>query len=76
MRRREVLVIAAALVGAVVGFYSGGGQGSPEAILDNPDLLLAQGNGPMLWAIVGALFCGWLANRWVEHQRTKEDDRP
>ena len=73
MRRRELLVIAAALVGAVVGFYSGGGEASPQAILDNPDVLIAEGNGPVLWAIVGALVAGWLANRWIEHQPGKED---
>jgi DNA-directed RNA polymerase subunit beta len=39
MRRRELLVLVAALIGAVIGFYSGGGQGSPQAILENPDLL-------------------------------------
>lgn len=72
MRRRELLVIAVALVGAVVGFYSGGGQGSPQAILDNPDLLQGQ-EGPGGWAIVGALFAGWLANRWIEHRPGKKD---
>jgi hypothetical protein len=40
----------------------GAGQ-HPGAILENPDLLTAQGNGPVLSAIAGAVALAWLVNR-------------
>ena len=53
-RKRAIFVVAALVIGAVGGFYLGGGRSTPGAILENPDLLTAQGNGPVLSAIAGA----------------------
>jgi hypothetical protein len=64
---REIAVILAALVGAVLGYYVvGGGQETPAEIVENPDLLTGN-TSAMLWMIGGALVLPWVTNRWMEH---------
>ena len=71
-RKRAIFVVAALVIGAGGGFYLGGGRSTPGAILENPDLLTAQGNGPVLSAIAGAVALAWLVNRWIEHRPSDE----
>jgi hypothetical protein len=71
-QKRALFVVAAFVIGAVGGYYIGGGRATPGAILENPDLLTAQGNGPVLYGIVGALALAWLVNRWIEHRPSDE----
>lgn len=63
---REIAVIVAALVGAVLGYYVvGGGQGTPAEIVENPDFITGN-TSAMLWMIGGALALPWVTNRWIE----------
>jgi hypothetical protein len=70
--RREVAVIVAVLVGAVAGFFLGGGDvevfhqfwRSANAGTPPPTFAVA----PFLWAAVAAVVAGWIVNRWIEHK--------
>jgi hypothetical protein len=72
MRIRELAVVVAAVLGAVAGFYLAGARATPAAIAENPDLLTAWGNGPIVWAVVAGLALPWVVNRWVEHRPSPE----
>jgi hypothetical protein len=70
---REITVIAAAVIGAAVGFYGiGGGRGTPGEIIDNPERLIGN-TSAMLWMIAGAVVLPWLTNRWIEHSTEERD---
>jgi hypothetical protein len=63
---REIAVIVAALVGAVMGYLVvGGGQGMPAEIVENPDFI-TRNTSAILWMIGGALALPWVTNRWIE----------
>lgn len=77
-RRRTLVVIAAMLVGALVGFLIGGGDWATlRAALDpDSDILDTMSDGQVvglfLPPIVGALVAAWAANRWIENTPKKD----
>jgi hypothetical protein len=72
-RRRTLVVIAAMLVGAFVGFFIGGGDWATlRTVFDQESSALdTMSDGQLvelfLPPIVGGLVAAWAANRWMEH---------
>jgi hypothetical protein len=77
-RYRTLAVLAAVVVGAVVGWLIGGGDvATLRAVLDDPATMDAMTDrqvvGVFLPPIVGAVVVPWAVNRWIEHS-PKHDD--
>lgn len=77
-RYRTLAVLAAVVVGAVVGWLIGGGDlAILRAALDDPATMDAMTDrqvvGVFLPPIVGAVVVPWAVNRWIEHSPKRDD---
>lgn len=76
-RYRTLAVIAAILVGGLLGWFIGGGDWATlQTIVDDPDVLDAMSDEElvalMLPTIIGAVVLPWFVNRWFEHRPTDD----